>query len=37
MNAGNNVEWALQEIERLRPEAEEHGIKLPRPKVVAED
>lgn len=37
MNARNNVEWALQEIERLRPEAEEHGIKLPRPKIVAED
>ncbi|MDE0889378.1 MAG: alkaline phosphatase family protein [Phycisphaerales bacterium] len=33
MNAKNNFEWALKEIERLRPDAEEYGIKLPRPKV----
>ena len=35
MNAKNNFEWALGEIERLRPEADEYGIKLPHPKVDA--
>ncbi len=35
MNAKNNFMWALEEIERLRPEADEYGIKLPRPKVDA--
>ena len=36
MNAKNNFIWALEEIDRLRPEAEEYGIKLPRPKVDAD-
>ncbi|MAC76297.1 MAG: hypothetical protein CMJ22_12090 [Phycisphaerae bacterium] len=33
LNANANFKWALEELERLRPEADEYGIKLPRPKV----
>ncbi len=33
MNASNNLKWAVEEIERLRPEAEEYGMDLPRPKL----
>ena len=36
LNARANFEWAVEELERLRPEAEEYGIKLPRPKVDSE-
>ena len=36
LNAKANFKWALEELERLRPEADEYGIKLPRPKVDSE-
>lgn len=36
LNANANFNWALEELERLRPEADEYGIKLPRPKVDSE-
>ncbi|MDA0294845.1 MAG: alkaline phosphatase family protein [Planctomycetota bacterium] len=31
-NIRNGVEWALEELERIRPEATEYGISLPKPK-----
>ncbi len=37
VNLSNAAEWAVAELDRLRPEAEEYGISLPRPNTEVPD